>query len=190
MSIRTEATIDDLYRVPENGKAELVNGELVLISPTGGVPGRAAGTIYVRLRDHEKAVGDGYAFPDNVGFIVNLPNRRSFSPDAAFYKGELRGGLFLEGAPIFAVEVRSIEDYGPKAEERMAGKRADYFAAGTLVVWDVDVLRQKVVRVYRSTKPEIPTRYSAHELAEAEPALPGWTMPVSDILVDSGTSIR
>ena len=43
MSAKTEATIDDLYRVPENGKAELVNGELVLMSPTGGVPGRAAG---------------------------------------------------------------------------------------------------------------------------------------------------
>ena len=98
MSIRTEATIDDLYRVPENGKAELVDGELVLISPTGGVPGRAAGEIYVSLHSYEKQVGGGYAFPDNVGFIVNLPNRRSFSPDAAFYKGELRGGLFLEGS--------------------------------------------------------------------------------------------
>ena len=182
MSIRTEATIDDLYRVPEHGKAELVNGELVLMSPTGGVPGRAAGEIYVSLNSYEKQVGGGYAFPDNVGFIVNLPNRRSFSPGAAFYKGELRGGLFLEGAPVFAVEVRSTDDYGPKAEERMAQKRADYFAAGTLVVWDVDVLREKVVRVYRSTDPASPTMYGANDKAEAEPALPGWTMQVSEIL--------
>src|SRR5712692_174112 len=127
MSTKIEATIEDLYRVPENGKAELVNGELVLMSPTGGVPGRAAGRIYRSLDDYERSVGGGYAFPDNVGFIVNLPNRRSFSPDAAFYKGELRGGLFLVGAPIFAVEVRSAEDYGPAAERRMAAKRADYF---------------------------------------------------------------
>jgi len=84
MSAKTEATIDDLYRVPENGKAELVNGELVLMSPTGGVPGRAAGRIYRSLDDYERLVGGGYAFPDNVGFIVKLPNRRSFSPDAAF----------------------------------------------------------------------------------------------------------
>jgi Uma2 family endonuclease len=98
----------------------------------GGVPGRAAGEIYVRLHDYERRVGGGYAFPDNVGFIVNLPNRRSFSPDAAFYKCELRGGLFLEGAPVFAVEVRSAEDYGPAAERRLAAKRADYFAAGAL----------------------------------------------------------
>lgn len=182
MSAKTEATIDDLYRVPENGKAELVNGELVLMSPTGGVPGRAAGRIYRSLDDYERLVGGGYAFPDSVGFIVNLPNRRSFSPDAAFYKGELRGGLFLEGAPVFAVEVRSTEDYGPAAEARMAQKRADYFAAGTLVVWDVDVLRDKLVRVYRASDAENPTIYRAGEIAEAAPALPNWSMPVEELL--------
>ena len=125
MSSKTEATIDDLYHVPENGKAEIVNGELVLLSPTGGVPGRTAGNIYVSLREYERRVGGGNAFPDNVGFIVNLPNRRSVSPDAAFFKGELRGGLFLEGAPVFAVEVRSTDDYGPAAELKMTQKRAD-----------------------------------------------------------------
>jgi Uma2 family endonuclease len=181
MSTKIEATIDDLYHVPEDGKAEIVNGELVLMSPTGGVPGRAAGEIYISLHEYERRVGGGYAFPDNVGFIVNLPNRRSFSPDAAFYKGELRGGQFLEGAPVFAVEVRSEDDYGPAAERRMAAKRADYFAAGTLVVWDVDVLRGKVVRVYRANDQENPTIYRTDEIAEAEPALPGWTMAVDEI---------
>lgn len=182
MSTKIEATIEDLYRVPEDGKAEIVNGELVLMSPTGGVPGRASGEIYISLRDYERRVGEGYAFPDTVGFIVNLPNRRSFSPDAAFYKGELRGGLFLEGAPVFAVEVRSEEDYGPAAETRMAAKRADYFSAGTLVVWDVGVLRKKLVRVYRASDAHKPAVYRAGEIAEAEPALPGWTMAVDEIL--------
>ena len=182
MSTKAEATVDDLYHVPENGKAEIVNGELVLMSPTGGVPGRAAGKIFISLHDYERRVGGGYAFPDNVGFIVNLPNRRSFSPDAAFYKGELRGGLFLEGAPVFAVEVRSRDDYGPAAETPMAQKRADYFAAGTLVVWDVDVLRENVVRLYRASDLQSPTVYRNSEEAEAEPALPGWAMPVDDIL--------
>ena len=182
MSTKAEATVDDLYRVPENGKAEIVNGELVLMSPTGGVPGRAAGKIFISLHDYELRVGGGYAFPDNVGFIVNLPNRRSFSPDAAFYKGELRGGLFLDGAPVFAAEVRSTDDYGPAAETCMAQKRADYFAAGTLVVWDVDVLREKVVRVYRASASQNPTIYAGSDTAEAEPALPGWMMTVDNIL--------
>ena len=181
MTTKIEATIEDLYRVPDHGKAEIVNGELVLMSSTGGVPGRASGRIYRSLDDYERAGGDGYAFPDNVGFIVNLPNRRSFSPDTAFYKGELRGGLFLEGAPVFAVEVRSDKDYGPAAERRMAAKRADYFAAGTLVVWDVDVLREKLVSVYRASDSDNPTIYRSGEIAEAEPALPGWTMAVEEI---------
>lgn len=108
MSTKTQATIEDLYHVPENGKAEIVNGELVLMPPTGEAPGRAGGKVYISLDQYERSTGRGYAFPDNVGFIVNLPNRRSFSPDAAFYTGELKGdGRFLDGAPIFAVEVRS-----------------------------------------------------------------------------------
>jgi len=88
---------------------------------------------------------------------------------------------FGAGAPIFAVEVRSEGDYGPRAERQMAQKRADYFAAGTLVVWDVDLDSEDVVRVYRATAPKDPTVYRRGQRAEAEPALPDWTMPV-DIL--------
>jgi Uma2 family endonuclease len=178
MSRKTKATIEDLYRIPDNGKAEIVDGELVLMAPTGGIPGRAGGEIYVSLREHERHTGGGYAFPDNVGFVVNLPHRSSFSPDAAFYIGELKGGQFLDGAPIFAVEVRSENDFGPAAERAMAEKRADYFAAGTLAVWDVDVLRDHVIRVYRASAPEHPTIYHRGQVAEAEPAVPGWSMPV------------
>ena len=150
--------------------------------PTGGIPGRAGGEIYVALRDHERRTGRGYAFPDNVGFVVHLPRRGSFSPDAAFHPGPLRGGRFLDGAPAFAAEVRSEGDYGEGAEREMAEKRADYFAAGTAVVWDVDVLRGRVVRVYRADDPDRPTVYRSGEMAEAEPALPGWSMPVDDLL--------
>jgi Uma2 family endonuclease len=177
--IRAGATIDDLYRV--EGKAEIVNGELVLMSPTGFLPGRAGGAIYRSLFAHEEKTGSGYAFPDNVGFVVNLANRRSFSPDASFYVGEPSEGKFLEGAPLFAAEVRSEGDYGPAAEKRLAAKRADYFAAGTRVVWDVDALRDEVVRSYLAERPEQPRLFLRHEVADAEPALPGWSMPVDDL---------
>ncbi len=178
MSTRTEATIEDLYSLPENGKAELVNGEIREMAPTGGVSGRAGGKIYLSLDAYEQSTQSGYAFPDNVGFAVNLPHRKSFSPDAAFYVGELKGGDFLDGAPVFAAEVRSKNDYGEKAEAAIAQKRADYFTCGTLVVWDVDVLREKVVRVYRAGDPDNPTIYRKGNVAEAEPALPGWQIEV------------
>lgn len=181
MAIKTEATIEDLYHVPEDGKAEIVNGELCLMSPTGDLPGSAALEIVVSLHDHARSTGVGRAYGDNVGFIVNLPNRRSFSPDAAYYVGPRMRGKFLEGAPVFAVEVRSEGDYGPVAERELAAKRQDYFAAGTLVVWEVDVLRLEVVPVYRAIDPDKPTIYHRGQLAEAEPAAPGWTMPVEDL---------
>jgi Uma2 family endonuclease len=182
MSSRTRATIDDLYRVPENGKAELVNGEIVLMTPTGGIPGRAGGRVYISLDDYERRTGRDLAFPENDDFVVDLPHRGSFSPDAAFHPGPLQGGRFLDGAPIFAVDVRSETEYGEKAERELAEKRADYFAAGTLVVWDVDVLRDRVVSVYRTSDPERPTIYRGDDVAEAEPALSGWSMPVNDLL--------
>lgn len=179
MSTKVEATIEDLYKV--KGKAELVNGEIVEMSPTGRLPHHAAMEILFSLRSYEKRASTGYAIGDNVGFVVNLPHRKSFCPDAAFYVGPDPGMKFFDGAPVFAVEVRSEGDYGPRAERQMAQKRADYFAAGTQVVWDVDLLSDDVVRVYRASDPERATIYRRGQTAEAEPAVPGWTMPVDDL---------
>lgn len=178
MAIQTQATIEDLYRI--EGKAELVNGQIVCDSPTGGLPGYASVEILVSLRNHAKKTGQGHAIGDNIGFIVDLPNRRSFCPDAAFYVGELTM-KFLDGAPTFAIEVRSENDYGPAAEQKMAQKRADYFAAGTLVVWDVDLQSDDVIRSYQADYLQNPTIYRRNEIASAEPAVPNWTMPVNDL---------
>jgi len=180
MSTKAEATIADLRSVAENGKAELVHGELVVMSPTGGLPGYAAGEIFMSLRNYARAHKSAFAVGDNVGFIVDLPHRRSFSPDAAYYVGELSMD-FVKGAPLFAVEVRSKGDYGPQAEKEIADKRADYLAAGTLVVWDVDLLSADVVRVFRADRPDEPAKFGRDDVADAEPALPGWRLAVSDL---------
>ncbi len=179
MSTKTQATIADLYRVKD--KAELVDEKIVHMGPTGWKPEYASGEIAVSLRDHARRTGNGRAVTDNAGFRVNLPHRQSFSPDAAYWTRADPGMRFFDGAPVFTAEVRSEDDYGPAAERAMAAKRADDFAAGTLVVWDVDLLSEDVVRVYRSSDPENPTLYRRGDLAEAEPAVPGWQMPVDDL---------
>lgn len=181
MAIKQRATIEDLYHVPEHGKAELVNGELALMPPAGASSGYAGDEIFVALRAYTRQRGQGRAVSDNKGFLVNLPNRQSFSPDAAYYVGPNSGMRFFEGAPLFAVEVRSEGDYGPQAERDMEAKRADYFAAGTQVVWDVDLQSAEVVRKYTTSQPEQPTIFRRGERADAEPALPGWKMPVDDL---------
>jgi Uma2 family endonuclease len=179
MSPKTRATIEDLYKV--EGKAELVNGEIVHMAPTGGLPGRASGRAYQSLSGYEQRVGGGYAFPNNVAFAVKLPHRESFSPDASWYVGPPPDMRFPQGAPIFAVEVRSAYDYGTAAERAMRDKRADYFACGTLVVWDVDLQSEDVIKSYKASDPDNPVIFRRGEMADAEPAVPGWRMAVDEL---------
>ena len=183
MKSKTAATIEDLYHLPDNVKAEIVDGELRIMSPTGFLPNNAAGAIYASLRDHARRTRSGHALTDNAGFIVNLPNRKLFSPDAAFYIGQPTGMRFLEGSPIFAVEVRSENDYGPQADKEIARKRADYFNAGTLVVWDVDLLANEVIKSYKADNSSQPTIFRKGETADAEPAVPGWRIEVDDLFI-------
>lgn len=174
----TEELIAQLATV--EGKAEIVDGRIVQMSPTGDEPSSAGGAVYASLRAYAKQRG-GRAYTDNAAFLVNLPNRKSFSPDASFYTGPRARMKFLPQAPDFAAEVRSENDYGASAEKRIASKRADYFAAGTKVVWDVDLLSEETVRAYRADSPDKPTIYKKGQLAEAEPAVPGWSMPVDEL---------
>lgn len=179
MSTKTRATIEDLYKV--EGKAELVNGEIVKMPPAGDEPNVVGGEIFVSLRAYARRTGRGKAYTDGIGFHVHLPHREAFGPDAAYHIGPRTGMRFLEGAPIFAVEVRSENDYGPAAERALAEKRADYFACGTQVVWDVDLLSPDVIKSYKGNDPEHPVIFRRGDIADAEPAVPGWRMPVDEL---------
>ncbi|HET8646358.1 MAG TPA: Uma2 family endonuclease, partial [Vicinamibacteria bacterium] len=99
---------------------------------------------------------------------------------AAFHHGAAPTMQFVQGAPALAVEVRSERDYGPAAEEALDRKRADYFAAGTQVVWDVDLLGEDVVRVHRPGG-GVPASFRRGQAADAEPAVPGWRLSVDEL---------
>jgi Uma2 family endonuclease len=171
------ATLADLARVTD--KAELIGGRIVPLIPTGHRPGLVAVRIIRRLADHADAAG-GTAYTDNMGFTVPelSTGRESFSPDVAYYTGPPPADAmrFVSGPPDFAVEVRSEGDFGPAAEAGMAQKRAEYFEAGTAVVWDVDPVAG-VVRRYRTGEAS-PTEFGPGTEADAEPAISGWRVSV------------
>ena len=177
------ATIDDLHRV--DGKAELIDGAIVHMAPTGDMPSHAGFEIATSLREHARRSGGGRPVTDGAGFVVDLPNRRSFSPDAAWWTGPPAGMRFFDGAPAFAVEVRSEGDYGPAAERAMRAKRADYFAAGTRAVWDVDLLDPaNTVRLYLAHAPDDRIPFARDATAHAGDAVPGWSMPVASLFLE------
>ncbi len=177
--IQSRATLEDLYQTP--GKAELIGGRIVHFMATGHKPALVGFRIAMSLHDYSQKEKKGVAYPDNVGFAVSeLPSgRESFSPDASYYTGPapVNPMRFVEGAPDFGAEVRSENDNTPGAEIEMAAKRDDYFQAGTQVVWDVDPVNE-CIHVYRATDPANPTTYHRGQMAEAEPAVPGWRVAV------------
>lgn len=175
-------TIADLAQV--DGRAELINGRIIHLRPLGDYPSEIAQEIIFRLRDYTKKHGQGYAKTSKVAYVISSlhSGRESFCPVASYFAGELppRNMGFIEGPPTFAVEVRSENDYGERAEAAMAAKRADYFAAGTLVVWDVDP-RKEVINIYRASDPLTADQRGRNQQADAEPALPGWSMTVNEV---------
>ncbi len=181
-AIETAATLDDLYRV--DGKAELIDRRIVPLMATGRRPSRTAFRIVRCLDDFARANGRGEAYTGNIGFAVPplASGRESFSPDASYFLGPFPANAmrFLVGPPVFAVEVRSESDYGQAADEACAAKRSDYFEAGTLVVWDVDPIADRIVK-YRFDAPDQPEIFVRGQVADAEPAVPGWTMAVDAI---------
>ncbi|HQR09002.1 MAG TPA: Uma2 family endonuclease [Gemmatales bacterium] len=165
-------------------KAELINGRIVRLMATGHLPNTIAGRIYRLLADFVEEYLEGVIYTDNIGFAIDeLPSgRESFSPDVSYYDGPLPENLmrFIEGAPTFAVEVRSEGDYSPAAEREMTAKRADYFAAGTRAVWDVDPTGQ-IIRLYVDDPVHPVATFLAGDQANAEPAVPGWRLDMAKL---------
>lgn len=54
-------------------------------------------------------------------------------------------------------------------------------ATGTLVVWDVDLQSDDVIKSYKASDPDNPVIFRRGEIADAEPAVPGWGMAVDEL---------
>ena len=182
MLMKRDATLDDLYLV--EGRAEIVNGRIVMLDAGGFAHSRAAMFIVGCLKQFEKRTRSGYAMNELANYRVVLPHRQSLCPDGSFYIGSAKGDDSPDG-PLFAVEVRSPGDYGLRAERSIGWKRQEYFAARTQVVWDVDLFGQRCIRSFRADAPDTPLIFREGEQAHAEPALPGWRLSVDDVLEEA-----
>jgi Uma2 family endonuclease len=171
-----------------DGKAELIGGVIVRMTPDGFFPGILKGRILRSLADHADKIGFGEAFSSTIVFAVPVlsSGRESFSPDVSFFAGPPPANpmSYLQGAPDFAVEMRSAYDRGPATEAVIVEKRADYFEAGTQIVWDVDPVA-RIIHSYKagSTAPVV---FRSGEEADAEPAVPGWRVSVDWLMNDNG----
>ncbi len=129
---------EDLLEMPEEpGKqVELINGEIVEMSPANARHGLIAGQVYDAIKHHAQHRDLGLVMGDNVGYVLRRDPDHVRAPDVSFvaWNSAPRADeldRFIEGAPTLAVEIVSPNDRATDIHERVQ----DYLGAGSQQVW-------------------------------------------------------
>lgn len=179
MSIaRSITTADELLRLPDLGRCELVRGRLVMMAPAGFRHGRVAASLTAALEDFVSERGLGVVTAAETGFQIERDPDTVRAPDVAFLRRERvppeEPAGFFPGAPDLAVEVLSPDD---RASE-VNGKVQQWLEAGCGAVWVVDP-QTRTVTVYSS--PDRIEVLRSSDVLTGGSVLPGFAIPVEQI---------
>ena len=179
-------TVDDVWDMlsrPENGdkRFELIDGELIEMSPTNLLHSSVASKVHYFLMSH--------VFPRDLGEVFiesgHYPDNDSFNllgPDVAFVsRDKLPDDLpeaYADFMPDLAVEVLSPTNTKSEIERRID----IYLRNGTELVWMVKP-RQKCVEVCRlDADGEIESQTVAEgESLSGETVMPGFDLPIAKL---------
>jgi Uma2 family endonuclease len=148
---------EELYefcaRNPELRMERTAEGDLIVMTPAGGLSGHRNFEIVGAMRAWATADRTGVGFDSSTGFI--LPNGAMRAPDAAWV---LRSRLvplsretkerFIPLSPDFLVELRSPSDKLPDLQAKME----EYRENGVRLGWLIDP-QERRVHVYRQGRP-------------------------------------
>lgn len=155
------------------------NGEIIVMSPTGGETGRRNTRILFQLEAWNRRAKLGVAFDSSTGF--HLPNGADRSPDAAWIPlaqwealSDTERERFLPLCPTFVVELRSPTD----RLEVLQAKMSEYIDNGTQLGWLVDPTLQQVA-IYQPGAAVVKLDNPA--VVSADPVLPGFELELDDI---------
>ncbi|MGK7907454.1 MAG: Uma2 family endonuclease [Synechococcus sp.] len=154
-----------------------VSGELVIMSPTGGMTGDRNAELTFQLRAWSRQNGLGISFDSSTGF--KLPNGADRSPDASWVASARWNALtpeqkerFVPLCPDFVVELQSPSD----SLERIRQKMAEYADNGAQLGWLIN-RQQRQVEIYRpGQSPEI---LDAPQTLSGEAVLPGFILDLT-----------
>ena len=150
---RPRMTAEELFDLPDDGgRFELIEGELAHMTPTGGAHGALAARMVRLLDEYVEAQDLGVCCGAETGFILQRAPDTVRAPDAAVVlKSRIPDtgipSSYWPFAPDLAVEVVSPSDRLAEVHVKIA----EYFAAGTRLVWLVEP-ETRMVHVYRSLK--------------------------------------
>lgn len=176
-TIPTTLTVDEFLVYGDRIKhSELVRGQLRVTEPASGRHGAVGGVLFGALYAFVEERGLGVCFVDNTGFALPGLPATVRAPDVSFVHAdhlpsEGLGTGFLPLAPDLAVEILSPSD----SASVLGDKLADYFAAGTQLVWVVD-LDRRTVAVHAAGAP---VRWLGEgDTLDGGAVLPGFAVPI------------
>lgn len=173
-----EFTDEQFYRLclanPDRQFERTAKGELIIISPVGGVSGNREANLITEVSLWNRQTGLGYVFSSST--IFRLPKGGDRSPDVAWIKRERWEALTLEEqekfpplCPDFVIELQSRTDSLETLQEKMQ----EYLASGLQLGWLINP-QQNQVEIYRSKQPVEAIPFPV-ELS-GETTLPGFTL--------------
>jgi Uma2 family endonuclease len=172
-----QITVEEFEAMPLEGRWELIDGELVEMSPSANRSGWISGRLFPRLEQFVDTHDLGWAFPPETGCILFSDRAIVRSPDAAFVRRDRMPELsdhFVPVAPDLAAEVLSPSDRMAEA----LSKVAMYLEAGVHLVWLVEPV-ERTVMVFRPVGS--PKTLSQGDALDGGDVLPGFRIPLNDI---------
>lgn len=174
-------TADELLAMPDDGnRYELVQGELICMSPSFILPSVVSGNVYLEVGTFVRRGRLGLCGTAEGGFLLESAPDTVRAPDVWFVKAERvpADGLpegFWPGAPDLAVEVLSPSDRFVDVMRKVQ----EYLAAGTHLVWVIDP-KGRSAAVFGPERP--PLLLGEDDVLEGSDLLPGFSLRLGDIL--------
>lgn len=105
-------TIDDIYALPENQRAELIDGQMYMMAPPRTIHQRISGVLHVAIHQYIKDKnGSCEVFAAPFAVFLNKDNQNYLEPDISIIcdkdKLDDRG---CNGAPDWIIEIISPSD--------------------------------------------------------------------------------
>jgi Uma2 family endonuclease len=171
-------TVKDLETVQtklgENYRVELVDGRILVLSPSGYESDEVAFRFGRRLADWVEPKRIGRVTGSSAGFT--LPDSNTRAPDVSFVRAErLRRAprSFAQLAPDLMVEVKSPTD----SVEELENKIANFLQQGTQVGILVNP-EDSTVKVFKASETVV---FRDGDTLTLPDLLPGWSVAVSEL---------
>ena len=180
---KTLLTADQFYDFccQNDGRYELVKGEVIELSPVNDEHSEIAVNISTAFNLHSRQYGFGRVGVE-TGYILLYGPDTVRGPDVSFRlvprSGRRQRAGFLAGPPDIAVEVVSPSNTASEIKRKIA----EYLAAGAQRVWVVyPATRRAARRVVVHHSDGTAVTYSGDDVITDEELLPGFSLPLSEI---------